>query len=110
MAETVYRLDGSVDVFFTEKSVYLERLICEKLGDDVARLFWECIEELEEAKRLEEERANEQERIAEEHFLLCQDACDSFESLTIMLEQPGSHRKVLKTLAQNGYNLLKNNL
>lgn len=110
MAETVYHLDGSVEAFFTEKSVYLERLICEKLGDDVARLFRECIGELEDARHLEEERANEKERIAEEYILLCRDACDAFESLNTMLEQPGSNRKVLKTLAQNGYTLLRNNL
>jgi hypothetical protein len=46
MAETVYLNDGSMEVIFEDKDVFLERLLREKLGDDVARCFRECVAEL----------------------------------------------------------------
>lgn len=52
MAETVYLNDGSMEVIFEDKDVFLERLLREKLGDDVARCFRECVAELLEAPRL----------------------------------------------------------
>ena len=39
MAETVYLLDGTMEVVLTEKDVFIDRLVREKLGDDAARLF-----------------------------------------------------------------------
>lgn len=48
MAETVYLNDGSMEVIFEDKDVFLERLLREKLGDDVARCFRECVAELKE--------------------------------------------------------------
>ncbi len=43
MAETVYLLDGTMEVVFTEKDVFIELLIREKLGDDAARFVSEYI-------------------------------------------------------------------
>lgn len=48
MAETVYLKDGSVDVILGDKGDYLERLIREHMGDDVARCFTEYCVELQE--------------------------------------------------------------
>ena len=46
MAKTIYLNDGSMEVVFAEKDIFLERLLREKLGDDVARFFSEYVEEL----------------------------------------------------------------
>lgn len=49
MADTIYLLDGTMEVVLTEKGVFLERLIREKIGDDAARLFNEILsDELDE--------------------------------------------------------------
>ncbi len=48
MAETIYLLDGSREIVFTEKDVFIERLIREKLGDDAARFVSEYIKEIKE--------------------------------------------------------------
>ena len=49
MAETLYLLDGSMEVVFDEKDIFLERLIREKLGDDAARFFSNYVNEIKEA-------------------------------------------------------------
>ena len=55
MAETVYLNDGSMEVVFDEKGIFLERLLREKLGDDAAHFFTNYVSEIkEEAKYTEE--------------------------------------------------------
>lgn len=49
MAETVYLLDGTMEVVLTEKDVFIDRLVREKLGDDAARFISDYIEEIAEA-------------------------------------------------------------
>ena len=54
MAETVYLLDGTMEVVLTEKDVFIERLIREKLGNDAARFVTQYIREItEEAEKAE---------------------------------------------------------
>lgn len=51
MAETVYLLDGTMEVVLTEKDVFIERLIREKLGNDAARFVTQYIREITEEAR-----------------------------------------------------------
>lgn len=46
MAETVYLPDGTMEVVLTDKGIFLERLIRERLGDDAARFFVGYINDL----------------------------------------------------------------
>ena len=61
MAETVYLNDGSMEVIFEDKDVFLERLLREKLGDDVARCFRECVAELKEEIQEQQELVKDYE-------------------------------------------------
>lgn len=61
MAETVYLNDGSMEVIFEDKYVFLERLLREKLGDDVARCFRECVAELKEEIQEQQELVKDYE-------------------------------------------------
>lgn len=110
MAETVYFLDGSMDVVLTEKDAYLERLIREKLGDDVARLFRECVTEMQDNLAFQQEATDEQERSADGYFQMCHDACDSFREIIDLLDEPRLNRSRLRTAAQTGYDNLYKNL
>lgn len=110
MAETVYLTDGSMEVILTDKGVFLERLIREKLGDDVARCFTEYIEELQEDLKLSQDSVDEQERSADGYFQMCQDALNAFSSLLGLLNAPRLDRKTLRAVAQSGYDDLYNNL
>lgn len=63
MAETVYLLDGTMEVVLTEKDVFIERLVCEKLGDDAARFISDYIEEIaEDAKYTQEARQDAEKK------------------------------------------------
>ena len=86
MAETVYLNDGSMEVIFEDKDVFLERLLREKLGDDVARCFRECVAELKE------------------------DACESFTAIMELLEAPRLNRNALKSVTRNAFNAIYKNL
>ena len=81
MAETVYLLDGTMEVVLTEKDVFIERLIREKLGDDAARFVTEYIRELVEEAKYTEEAQQEAEKIADGYSALCNDALDTFRQL-----------------------------
>lgn len=106
MAKTVYLNDGTMEVILTDKPVFLERLLREKLGDDAAQCFTECIEEL----RWMEESTKEQERIADGYLAMCREACENFSEILKMLEAPRLNRAALKEAVQAGYYELYNNL
>lgn len=110
MAETVYFLDGTMDVVLTEKDAYLDRLIREKLGDDVARLFRECITEMQENLSFQKKATDEQERSADGYLQMCCDACDGFREILDLLDAPRLNRIALRTAAQDGYDNLNKNL
>ena len=77
MAETVYLNDGSMEVIFEDKDVFLERLLREKLGDDVARCFRECVAELKEEIQEQQELVKDYEGNADGYLDMCRDACES---------------------------------
>lgn len=110
MAETVYLNDGSMEVILTDKATFLERLIRERLGDDVARCFTEYLTELQEEQKYTEESAKEHEQSADGYLQMCRDACDSFREVLDLLDQPRLNRNALRTAAQNGYDDLNKNL
>jgi len=110
MAETVYLNDGSMEVILTDKGVFLERLIREKLGDDVARCFTEFVEEMQEDLKLSQDSVDEQERSADGYFQMCQDALNAFSSVLSLLNAPRLDRKALKAVVQSSYDDLYNNL
>jgi len=110
MAETVYLNDGSMEVILTDKDVFLERLLREKLGDDAARCFTEYISELKDDLRYQEESTAEQERSVDGYSALCYEAVDNFSEVLKLLDAPRLDRKALKRAAQIGYDALYKNL
>lgn len=110
MAETVYLSDGSMEVILTDKDVFLERLLREKLGDDAARCFTDYITELKEDMRYQEESTKEQERSADGYLAMCHEAVDNFSEVLKLLDSPRLDRKALKQAAQIGHDALYKNL
>lgn len=110
MAETVYFNDGSMDVILGDKGDFLERLLREKLGDDVARCFTEYVSELQEELAESQEISEDQERSADGYLQMCHDACEAFQEICYLLEQPRLNRKELQEVAERGYNDLNANL
>lgn len=106
MAETVYFNDGSTGVILGDKGDFLEQIIREKLGDDVARCFAEFRKEID----LAHECTAEQERAADGYLAMCRDACDAFGSVLDLLESPRLSRSALKKAAQAGFDNLNKNL
>ena len=104
MAETVYLLDGTMEVVLTEKDVFIERLIREKLGDDAARFVTEYI------KELVEEAQQEAESISDAYLTLCNDALDTFRQLKALVREPRLDKGRLQTVIDAGYNNLYKNL
>ena len=111
-AMTVYLNDGSIEIIFAEneKDVFLERLIREKLGDDAARCFIDCIAGLKDELKWQAESAREQECIADGYSAMCREALDNFGEVIKLLDAPRLNRKELKQVAQIGYDALYNNL
>lgn len=110
MAETVYLNDGSMEIILTDKAVFLERLIREKLGDDAARCFTEYLAELKEEQKYTEDSAKEFEQNADGYLQLCRDACDAFREVLDLLDEPRLNRNALRTAARSGYDDLNKNL
>lgn len=103
MAETVRLNDGSMEVIFTPKDVFLERLLREKLGDDAARCLADFIAELkDELERLE--------RSEDYRLEMCREALDNFSEVLNLLDAPCLDREALKEAAQTGYDDLYRNL
>lgn len=110
MAETVYLLDGSMEVILTDKEIFLERLLRERLGDDAARCFTEYVEDLKDDLDLQATCTDEQERSADGYSAMCRDAMDAFAEILRLLDAPRLNRKALKEAAQSGYDDLYKNL
>ena len=112
MADTIYLNDGSVEVCCTDKGVFFERLIREKLGDDAADFFKGYCEALVDDALYEESEKSESEneKIADGYLALCHEATDNFRVLLDMLNAPRLNRKALIKAAQTGYDALYKNL
>ena len=110
MAETVYLLDGTMEVVLTEKDVFIERLIREKLGDDAARFVTEYIRELVEEAKYTEEAQQEAEKIADGYSALCNDALDTFRQLKELVREPRLDKGRLQTVIDAGYDNLYKHL
>ena len=105
MAETVYLNDGSMEVIFEDKDVFLERLLREKLGDDVARCFRECVAELKEKIQEQQELVKDYEGNADGYLDMCRDA-----AIMELLEAPRLNRNALKSVTRNAFNAIYKNL
>ena len=110
MAETVYLNDGSMEVIFEDKDVFLERLLREKLGDDVARCFRECVAELKEKIQEQQELVKDYEGNADGYLDMCRDACESFTAIMELLEAPRLNRNALKSVTRTAFNAIYKNL
>lgn len=110
MAETVYLKNGSMEVILEDKGVFLERLIREHMGDDVARCFTEYVTELQDDLKYAQEGIEEQERVADGYHSMCNDALDAFKEVLELLESPRLSRKDLKGAVLAGYDNLNKNL
>ncbi|NCC06747.1 MAG: hypothetical protein EOM30_01585 [Clostridia bacterium] len=110
MAETVYLSDGTTEIIFDEKPVFLERLIREKLGDDAARCFSSYVSEVEEELKYTQESEDEKEKVADGYIQMCRDAMEQFSLIKAALNAPRLDRKKLTALAEQGFNDLYKNL
>lgn len=110
MAETVYLNDGSMEVILTDKEAFLERLLREKLGDDVARCFTSFAQDLREEVQIQIEEAKDQEHSADDYSAMCHDAMIAFSDILSLLDEPRLNRQKLREAAQNGYDDLYKNL
>ena len=106
MAETVYLSDGTMEVILTDKDVFLERLLDEKLGRDAANCFKSCVQELKE----ELSYAQEYEKVADGYLQMCNTARDTFQQLDNLLKQPRLNRAAIQKLVTEGFKELNNNL
>ena len=106
MAETVYLSDGSMEVILGDKGDFLERLLRERLGDDVARCFTEYAEELHRIQ----DAANEHERTADGYYQMCTDAIEAFTRILGLLNQPRLNRAALQRVVQQAHDDLNSNL
>lgn len=110
MAETVYLNDGSMEVVFDEKDIFLERLLREKLGDDAARFFTEYVNEIKEEAKYTEEAQQEAERSADGYLELCRQACDDFKTLADALAKPKPDFSKALKLAQEAWRKIYNEI
>ena len=110
MAETVYLSDGSREVVLTEKDVFLECLIREKLGYDAAKLFTDYVSELKDEIRFLQESVNELEGTVDDGLAMCHEAVDSFDDLLNLMDSARLDREALKKAAQAGHDALYKNL
>lgn len=110
MAETVYLSDGTMEVILTDKDIFLERLLDEKLGRDVANCFKGYIQEIKEELTYVNESCTEQEKIADGYLQMCNSACEIFRQLDALVRQPRINRAALQKLITEGYTELHNNL
>ncbi len=110
MAETVYLNDGSMEVVFDEKDIFLERLLREKLGDDAARFFTDYVNEIKEEAKYADEAQQEADRIADGYLELCRQACDDFKTLMGMLDAPRLDRAKLQQHAQAAWRKIFNEI
>lgn len=110
MADTVYLNDGSMEVIFEDKDTVLERLLREKLGDDVARCFQERIAELMEEIQKQRELAKDNELVADGYLDMCRDACESLTAIMRLLEAPRLNRNALRSATDNAFNAIWKNL
>lgn len=90
--------------------VFLERLLREKLGDDVARCFRECVAELKEEIQEQQELVKDYEGNADGYLDMCRDACESFTAIMELLEAPRLNRNALKSVTRNAFNAIYKNL
>lgn len=113
MAETVYLLDGTMEVVLTEKDVFIDRLVREKLGDDAARFISDYIEEIaedaEDAKYTEEAR-QEAERTADGYLALCQGALAALSELKDLTHEARLDRAKIQKIVDGAYRELYHNL
>ena len=110
MAETVYLNDGSVEVVFTDKQTFLNRLIQERLGNDAARFFRGCISDLNERIKDYQRSVRDKEMAADGYYRMCHDAMEQFQKIDIMLNAPRLDKAKLKAAVREGYDCLYRNL
>lgn len=107
---TLYLKDGTRETVFESKRSFLENLLREKLGEDVALCFKDCILEYTEKAKLEQMAAEEHERIADGYHSMCNDALENFEAILELLKAHRINKQKLFEAAKNGYNDLYNNM
>lgn len=111
MAETVYLLDGTMEVVLTEKDVFIDRLVREKLGDDAARFISDYIEEIaEDAKYTEEARQDAEKKTADGYLALCQGALAALSELKDLTHGARLDRAKIQKIVDGAYRELYHNL
>lgn len=110
MAETVYLLDGTMEVVLTEKDVFIDRLVREKLGDDAARFISDYIEEIAEDAKYTEEARQDAEKTADGYLALCQGALAALSELKDLTHGARLDRAKIQKIIDGAYRELYHNL
>ena len=110
MARTVYLNDGTREAILTDKRVFLENLLREKLGEDVAICFNECMAEYKEKARLKHIAAEDHEMVADGYHSMCNNALENFQAIIDLLKARRINKAKLLTAAQAGYNDIYKNM
>ncbi len=109
MAETVYYNDGSMDIILEEKHIFVEKMIRERLGEDPARVFAECIAELKTELEWAKEAYEDMEGATDWHSTCISDTLDALREIRDMLSADRiNKRRVLQAVNRAYENLYKN--
>ena len=103
MAETVYLLDGTTEFVLTEKDVFIERLIRERLGDDAARFISDYIEEIAEDAKYAEDAQQDAEERADGYLALCRGALDALNELKDLTHKARLDRSKIQKIVDSAY-------
>lgn len=106
----LYLKDGSREMVFQDKRLFLENLLREKLGEDVARCFNDCISEYEKRAELEHNAAIDNELGGDHYHSMCNDALENFAAVLEILQAPRLNKKKLQEAVQYGYDDLYKNM
>nr|DAL46189.1 MAG TPA_asm: hypothetical protein [Caudoviricetes sp.] len=110
MAETVYLLDGTMEVVLTEKDVFIDRLVREKLGDDAARFISDYIEEIADDAKCTEEARQDAEKTADGYLALCQCALAALSELKDLTHEARLDRAKIQKSVDSAHRELCHNL
>lgn len=110
MAETVYLLDGTMEVVLEEKDIFFEHLLREKLGDDAARFFSSYVAEIKEDAKYAEEAQQEAEKIADGYLSLCTGACGALGELKDLVHCERLNKAKIQKIVDGVYKHLCHNL
>lgn len=111
MAETIYCRDGTCEVVLVnDKSVFLERLLLDRVGEDASDYFANYMKELRSDIDSLGDAREEAEKIADNYLAVLNDTLEELEALKKLVFSQRLDWKKLQKGFVNVYNKLHKNL